>query len=180
MASTTNPTPTALQSAAAALSGAAAAAGVAAPAIVKGYTPVRQLTGQVVGVWGHALIRHENGDLQPLKVGDVIKKGDVVLTGQDGIVQLEAHPQAQTANAETERVISQVAQGDAETATAAGAGGTDGTLGDGLRVDRDHESVSPLSMQFAPLDVAAATPVAPILDLAIVRPSASPDVQTPR
>ena len=54
--------------------------------IERGYVPVRQLTGKVVGVWGDAHIRLHDGDVRPLHVGDVVRKGDVVLTAQDGIV----------------------------------------------------------------------------------------------
>ena len=57
--------------------------------IERGYVPVRQIAGKVVGVWGDAHIRHLDGTVTPLHVGDVVKKGEVVLTAQDGIVQLE-------------------------------------------------------------------------------------------
>ena len=33
-----------------------------------------------------------NGTITVLHVGDFVKKGEVVLTAQDGIVQIEAHP----------------------------------------------------------------------------------------
>ena len=82
--------------------------------IERGYVPVRQLTGKVVGVWGDAHIRHHDGDVRPLRVGDVVRKGDVVLTSQDGIVQIEgphAKTQLATGNDDVERIISQVGQG---------------------------------------------------------------------
>ena len=58
--------------------------------IERGYVPVRQLYGKVVGVWGDAHIRHLDGTVTVLHVGDVVKKGEVVLTAQDGIIQIEA------------------------------------------------------------------------------------------
>ena len=58
--------------------------------IERGYVPVRQLTGKVVGVWGDAHIRLLDGQVVPLHVGDVVKKGEVILTAQDGIIQIEA------------------------------------------------------------------------------------------
>ena len=135
---------------------AAAAADPALQALIeRGYVPVRQLAGKVVGVWGDARIRLEDGEIRPLKVGDIVKKGEVVLTGQDGIVQLEPSHETpnQVASDDVERAISQVAQGDAETAPAAGpnSGGAAGSLGEGLRVGRDYESVTPAAMSFGPL-----------------------------
>src|SRR5471032_2263808 len=88
--------------------------------IERGYVPVRQLTGKVVGVWGDAHIRHLDGTVTPLHVGDVIKKGEVVLTAQDGIVQLEAHPAQLAASDDVERTISQVGNGDIDVVPAAG------------------------------------------------------------
>ena len=130
--------------------------------IERGYVPVRQLTGKVVGVWGDAYIRHPDGTVTPLHVGDVVKKGEVVLTAQDGIVQLEGHPTTAFAGAdpEVERVISQVGNGDADVVPAAGpnAGGAAGSLEEGLRVDRDAESVNPASLDVGAI---AAPPAAP-------------------
>src|SRR5471030_222836 len=85
--------------------------------IERGYVPVRQLTGKVVGVWGDAHIRLLNGDVVPLHVGDVVHKGEVVLTAQDGIIQIEASRTLLadgTAGDAVERLISQLNQGDAD------------------------------------------------------------------
>ena len=46
--------------------------------------------GRVTGLWGSAMIRLRDGKLHPLKVGDEINKGDLLLTSQDGIVELHA------------------------------------------------------------------------------------------
>ena len=81
--------------------------------IERGYVPVRQITGKVVGVWGDAHIRLLDGTVTPLLVGDVVRKGVVVLTSQDGIVQLEAHPtRLAGASDDVERTITQVGNGD--------------------------------------------------------------------
>ena len=106
--------------------------------IERGYVPVRQITGKVVGVWGDAHIRHLDGTVTPLHVGDVVKKGEVVLTSQDGIVQLEAHPtRLAGASDDVERTITQVGNGDIDVVPAAGpnSGGAAGSLGEGLRVE---------------------------------------------
>ena len=146
--------------------------------IERGYVPVRQLTGKVVGVWGDAHIRHLDGTVTPLHVGDVVKKGEVVLTAQDGIVQLEAHP-TQFAGDDVERVISQVGNGDADAVPAAGpnSGGANGSLEEGLRVGRDAESVTPASLDFAavaaPVAAPEQQPVAPLN----LPPVANPDTE---
>ena len=110
-ASSSAPAAAALGSAGSAVSVAAAAkaAGDAAvqAAIAKGYTPSRLPAGKVLGVWGGALVRTLEGEVKPLKVGDVVKKGEVVLTTQDGIVQIEGSRQA---SAEIERVIADINQ----------------------------------------------------------------------
>ena len=150
--------------------------------IEHGYVPVRQLVGKVVGVWGDAHIRHLDGTIGELHAGYVIKKGEVVLTGQDGIVQLEAShaPQYATANDDVERVIAQVGQGDADVVPAAGpnGGGAAGSLEEGLRVGRDTESVTPAAPDLAPL----ATPVPTTQPQAVApletAPVGHPDTET--
>ena len=114
-------------------------------AIAKGYVANRKLVGKVVGLWGEALVRTEAGELHPLKVGDVVKKGDVVLTTQDGIVQIEGHRELP---ASIERVIAEVSQGRPEVAPAAGAEGD--AFQPGLRVDRVVEAVTPASLELTP------------------------------
>ncbi|MFD2451600.1 Ig-like domain-containing protein [Ideonella paludis] len=124
-------------------------------AIAKGYQPARILGGKVVGVWGGALLRTADGELRPLKTGDVIKKGDVVLTTQDGIVQIEG---AKTTNsALIDRVIADIGAPKPEEPTGVGIqgpGGGDNFL-PGLRVDRVVEAVTPAGLGFT--EVAADT-----------------------
>ncbi len=54
------------------------------------YVPARLPTGTVRGVWGSVMIRTVEGELRPLEVGDLVRKGDVIMTAQDGIVELDA------------------------------------------------------------------------------------------
>jgi VCBS repeat-containing protein len=151
--------------------------------IEKGYVPVRQLTGKVVGVWGDAHIRLLDGEIRPLHVGDVVKKGEVVLTAQDGIIQIEAAPHHfAAAPTDVDTVISQVDRGQIDVEPAAGpstAGGAPGSLGEGLRVGRDAEAVTPAALGFGPLP--AATPAIEAPDLRQQQqaaPAATPDTES--
>ncbi|WP_298831212.1 Ig-like domain-containing protein [uncultured Piscinibacter sp.] len=111
----------------------------------------RSPEGKVASLWGTALIRGADGKLRQLKVGDLVRQGDQLLTTQDGIVQI-AHgdaPVARTADAqvpnddEVDRAISALNAGDRHAAPAAGlAGGEGGSLEAALRVDRISEGVA--------------------------------------
>src|SRR6201996_7387383 len=150
--------------------------------IERGYVPVRQITGKVVGVWGDAHIRHLDGTVTPLHVGDVVKKGEVVLTAQDGIVQLEAHPNTLLAGAgdDVERLITKVGNGDLDVVPAAGpnAGGARGRLEEGLRVSRDSESVTPGSLDFNTLPTPTPTPQPQAVAPLATAPTANPDSES--
>jgi hypothetical protein len=108
--------------------------------------------GKVTSIWGGAQIRDEHGKMQPLQVGDVVKKGDVILTTQNGIVRISdlADPVAAaktTEPSDTDRVIAGLNQGDLDVAPGAGlAGGDGGSLSEGFRVGRIAEGVTPASM----------------------------------
>ncbi len=106
--------------------------------------------GQVISIWGTALIRDADGKLRVLKVGDMVHKGDQILTAQDGIVQIAngdapvqvAEVKLPAKDDDVERAISELNQGGREAAPAAGlTGGGDGSLQEGLRVDRIAESI---------------------------------------
>lgn len=56
--------------------------------LMDGYTPARLPEGTVTGVWGRAIIRPPGGDPRPLQIGDEVRKGDMILTSQNGIVQI--------------------------------------------------------------------------------------------
>ncbi len=103
----------------------------------------------VTGMWGTALIRGADGKMRVLKMGDVVQQGDVILTSQDGIVQLtneqgERRVAHAAAPNEIDRVIQALNREDAEAAPAAGlTAGDGGDLTPGLRVDRIAEGVTP-------------------------------------
>ncbi len=128
-------------------------------------TLIQTLNGTVTGLWGSAMVRTADGRLRVLKLGDFVSKGDVILTTQDGIVQLEPNDEAAatalasgsavagsdtpTAAAaqstpELDRVIAELNQPASEEAPAAGLAGGDGGTGltPGLRVDRIAESTT--------------------------------------
>ena len=125
----------------------------------------------VTGLWGSAIVKGADGRARPLKMGDTVRRGDVILTTQDGIVQLTSDPGALPTTATTadpaalvtapakptaatatpgndvDQVIEQLAQNDADAATAAGLTvGDGGEFLPGLRVDRISEFLTPLSV----------------------------------
>ncbi|WP_395690903.1 tandem-95 repeat protein [Piscinibacter sp.] len=99
------------------------------------------------------MIRGADGKLRLLKVGDIVRKGDQILTTQDGIVQIAngdgtvqaaqaKKPAAAPAGDEVERAIGELDRGDRDAAPAAGlAGGGDGSLQEGYRVERIGEAL---------------------------------------
>ena len=104
--------------------------------------------GRVTALWGSALIRGSDGKMRVLQVGDLVQPGDVILTGQNGIVELLGSEDGAVATlrpqrdetSEIDRVIAGLNEGDADVAPAAGAaGGGDGSLTDALRVTRISE-----------------------------------------
>jgi VCBS repeat-containing protein len=133
-------------------------------------TIIQTTQGTVTGLWGSAIVKGADGHAHPLKLGDIVKRGDVILTSQDGIVELtsdvhaapvaasaatdvltgavpaEAPPKAAARN-EVDQVIEKLAQNDTDAATAAGlAGGDGGEFLPGLRVDRITESLTALGL----------------------------------
>src|SRR6218665_1317661 len=129
-------------------------------------TILQTTSGIVTGLWGAAVVRSPGGKLRILKLGDVVQRGDEILTTQDGIVRLEpsetavaaAEPKAAaTPDTDLDRVIAGLDDPDSEDAPAAGLTGGDGSgLGEGYRVDRIAEGVTP-----AALAADAGTPAAP-------------------
>lgn len=110
---------------------------------------IQSNSGTVTGVRGTAMRRGPDGKMHPLKVGDLVTTGDVILTSQDGIVQIDSPPDStRTAKPaqgdEIDRVITGLNEGDSQAATAAGlTGGADGNLQEGLRVERISELLTP-------------------------------------
>jgi len=112
------------------------------------YVPARLPAGKVVGVWGMAVVRDHNGDLHQLQVGEYIKKGDVILTSQDGIVQIESDGTRLARGPEVDALDDVLTalneQPLDDISPAAGlTGGASGGLLEGLRVSRISEVVSP-------------------------------------
>lgn len=108
-------------------------------------------SGTVTGLWGQAFIEMPDGTFKPLHIGDKVHWADQLLTTQDGIVQI-TRPDGEVVAVQpddVDRDIAAVDQGEIDIAPAAGlAGGGEGGLTPGLRVDRVSESVSPLSYAF--------------------------------
>ena len=92
-------------------------------------TMIQTISGKVTGLWGKAMIQGPDGKMRRLQIGDLVVKGDVILTSQDGIVQL--NPDA---------VVASRPKDDIDIEPAAGAPG--GGLLPGLRVDRITEGTS--------------------------------------
>ena len=102
--------------------------------------------GRVTALWGSALIRGAGGKMHALKVGDIVNRGDVILTTQDGIVELAPERGtgvATTSPNDVDRVITGLNESNPSDAPAAVLGGDGaGDLTPGLRVDRVVESIN--------------------------------------
>ncbi|WP_280155226.1 VCBS domain-containing protein [Piscinibacter sp. XHJ-5] len=84
--------------------------------------------------------------MRALKLGDLVQRGDVILTTQDGIVELAPEETSKAAASgatdDIDRVIAGIENAEPTAATAAVVGGEGGgDLGPGLRVDRVVESI---------------------------------------
>ncbi|MDX9842786.1 MAG: type I secretion C-terminal target domain-containing protein [Aquabacterium sp.] len=103
--------------------------------------------GVVTAVRGEAFIRSPQGDLVPVKVGDTVQPGQVILGPTGEVIETTPTPAARPVDltAEVDQAIANLdAAPNEEDAPAAGLTGGDGaSLGQGLRVDRVSESVSP-------------------------------------
>ncbi len=93
--------------------------------------------GKVTGLWGSALLRGPDGKMRALKIGDEVYRGDVILTTQDGIVQLTLDPEPAT------RIVQLPPEGEIEINPGAGLPGGEGDLAPGLRVERIVETLTP-------------------------------------
>ena len=128
------------------------------------------VAGRVTSLQGAASVRGLDGTLRPLHVGDLVLPGEMIVTATDAVVTIApvdaaALPDTAThgadetstaaapaspdsADADLDRVISGInAPTSADYATAAGlAGGANGGLTPGLRVDRISEPVTPAGL----------------------------------
>ena len=151
-------------------------------------TILQTVNGKVTGLWGSALRRTASGKLVALKMGDVIQRGDVILTAQDGIVELAEGQLPATAPrtaaapdepSELDRVIAELNQPDAPNAPAAGLGLGDGTgLQPGLRVDRISEGIAAAQVPSTSAD--AATRAVPEVVTRDTTADTSPAAETPQ
>ena len=115
---------------------------------------VQTVTSKVSAIWGRAQIRDAQGKMQPLKLGQVVVRGDVILTDQDSIVQLSLAPELDALpalaaapapapapvvpdTADMDKVIAGIERGDADVAPTAGT--ADGGLMPAERVSRVDE-----------------------------------------
>ncbi|WP_310461073.1 Calx-beta domain-containing protein [Sphaerotilus sp.] len=106
------------------------------------YVPARLPEGMVVGIWGEAVVRLPDGTVRELKVGEMVRKGYVILTSQNGIVQLEV---------DGDRLARVPPDRDGLDPTAAGlnGGGEDGSLAGSERATRVIEIVSPNGFDYS-------------------------------
>src|SRR6185295_6703895 len=110
-------------------------------------TIVQTVSGRVTGLWGSALIRGADGKMHALKVGDLVHRGDVLLTTQNGIVEIGDETDTATAftpkTVDIDRVIAGLNDNDPQAATAAtlAADGSNSSE-PGLRVDRIVETLN--------------------------------------
>ena len=103
------------------------------------YVPARLPEGKVVGIWGEAIVRMPDGEVRELKIGDMVRKGHVILTSQNGIVQLEV---------DGSRYARLPAREMLDAPAAGVSGGEDGSLSDSLRIARIAEVVSPAEYEY--------------------------------
>lgn len=134
------------------------------------YVPARLPEGMVVGIWGEAVVRLPDGTVRELKVGEMVRKGYVIMTSQNGIVQLEV---------EGDRLARVPADREMNEAPGAGLiGGEDGSLDSAERVGRIIEVVSPAAFDFSAAERAGqavagvtgaglAAPVASVADVTV-------------
>jgi len=131
--------------------------------------------GKVTAIWGNALVRVPDGSTRPLKLGDIVRQGEMILTRQDSIVEIRnddgqvwntvegqwipettdtPRQAAKPLPAEIDRVIQALNTDDPDAATAAGTPQGGGEAAPALRVDRVSEGVG------GPLDSLAVPRVA--------------------
>ena len=124
------------------------------------YVPSRLPAGVVVGLWGDAVMRQDDGGAHALQLGDVVLKGDVLLTRQNGVVEISLGGDAVATNVRPvtyptgddalDRIIASLDNGELEMEPGAGLeGGGDGSLQPGMIVDRVIEIVTPQEYQYA-------------------------------
>ena len=120
---------------------------------------VQTVVSTVTALWGRTFIRLPNGQFRLLQIGDVVARGDVLLTEQNAIAQLSSErpgsPAAdlppvrllaragRTPLDEIDRTIDGMERGEIKFATAAGSRAADGGLTEATRVQRINETLNP-------------------------------------
>nr|MBP8270904.1 hypothetical protein [Sphaerotilus sp.] len=117
------------------------------------YVPARLPEGMVVGIWGEAVVRLPDGTVRALQVGEMVRKGYVILTSQNGIVQLEI---------DGDRLARVPSDRDLTEAPGAGlGGGEEGSLNSAERATRVIEIVSPNGFDYSTISADPYVPLGP-------------------
>ena len=132
--------------------------------------------GTVTGLWGSAHVKTAGGKMRPLKLGDRVHAQDQILTADNGIVRIMdakgktwlPRAQADKAPSELDQVLGDLNQASPRDAAAAGltAASGDGTLGEGLRLERIVEVVTPLEFSYSTPDRGALEPIGRVTETA--------------
>ncbi|MET3605755.1 catabolite regulation protein CreA, partial [Sphaerotilus sulfidivorans] len=147
------------------------------------YVPSRLPAGIVVGLWGDAVMRQDDGGARTLQLGDVVTKGDVLLTAQNGVVEISLGGTAVATNARPgkgdglDQLIASLDNGEIDIAPGAGLGGSEGSLQPGVVVDRIIEVVTPQEYQFA-YEQAGTLGEIENTEISIASASDEPDLET--
>ncbi|MBI5924118.1 MAG: type I secretion C-terminal target domain-containing protein [Aquabacterium sp.] len=121
--------------------------------------------GKVTAIWGSAYVRSPDGTMRALQVGDKVAGGERIITDDNGLVQISPIKGpallVKAAPVAVDKAIAGIESQDPDQAPAAGlAGGADGGMQPGLRVDRVVETVGQLSFDFGAADRVVAVPLA--------------------
>src|SRR5574343_2014979 len=131
--------------------------------------------GFITAIWGEAFRRLPDGRMEQLKVGDKVEGHEVILTTQNGIVQISpetggfAAAKAKLLAGDIDKAIEGLQSQDEDAAPAAGLTGGGGSApSEGYRGDRVAEAVGSAQQEFnfagtSRLDDVAATPTGLIL-----------------
>ena len=135
---------------------------------------VHSSPGRVTGVWGSAVLLLRNGKPVAVKIGDLINRGDTLLTSQDGIIELTEGDGIKRLAIPAETIpelIEALNKQDAQAVPAAAVVADDGAALTGAeRVARWVESVAPGVTTRVAADISAALVVEPRLAPELLQP----------
>ncbi|HMY99257.1 MAG TPA: hypothetical protein PLU79_06350, partial [Burkholderiaceae bacterium] len=137
----------------------------------RAYKPSRLPEGTVVDIEGSAVVRPLHGKVHALHVGDVLRKGDVVLTSQDGIVEIRHAGKTYTV----------VCRDDGELSfDPPGAGAGEGSpLQPGTIVERQYEVVTSQEYDYGISTPPSPSPIFEVPDVPPPSPSPAPSPEPP-